>query len=417
MKFAFSDSSITDSFEVAAAPPIRLSLLLRELRREKTGLHGLVAIAEGGKVLAHDTFNVGRSEDRRRLSKLASGVMSRTALEALTLEGLNHRLDMICLYAMTEWETDRFTIVSVDPGKSPPPRVFLLSPYIEEGTGTIIFAPPGAGKSWLLTLIASDLSSGQTLLWESGIQRAALYVDLERSAQHFQRRTHQLLGALGRPAHPMPYLKARGMGLPNLRRKLREWVESNPGGVVLYDSISRVGMGSLKEDDVANAIVDLANAASETWIALAHSPRADAGHAFGSVHFDAGADTVIRLMSEQRGNDLGCCLRVTKSNHLGRVNQILYRLVFGPAGLTRIEKQKSTDWPELSVVGGKMPLDEAVLMYLGEHHGSTTEEIAEGTGRDRTTIATLMNHDARFGYEDVREGRKTWRSWRVRAQA
>ncbi len=281
MNYAFSDNGITDTILLTGETGSEVKLLLREIRREHTGLHGLAAVAQDGKVLAHDTFNIGRAAERRRLAKDAHGSLTRMAQELLPLEGLQHRLDILCLYALTDWEQDRFTIQDIDTTAPLPPRRFFLSPHIEEGTGTIVFAPPGAGKSWFLLMAAADLNSGQSRVWQDVTGTPALYVDLERSAIHFQRRASQLALALGRKLPTLPYLKARGLGLPALARKIRSWSKSSPGGIVLYDSISRVGMGSLKEDDTANAIIDMANAASETWIALAHSPRGDDTHAFG----------------------------------------------------------------------------------------------------------------------------------------
>ena len=159
---------------------------------------------------------------------------------------------------------------------------------------------------------------------------------------------------------------------------------------MLYDSISRMGGGSLTEDDVANSIIDMANAVSDTWVALAHSPRADAGHAFGSVHFDAGADMMVKLSSEQRGMKLGCALTVTKANHTGAVPVMTYELEFDQHGLLRFGRSNQADWPELAP-----NLIEQIAALLDSQEMTATE-LTERTKAARSTVMFNLEKDQRF---------------------
>lgn len=385
-----SDDSITEQVEIIGAPDARVSLLLREIRRERTGLHALAAIAERGRVLAHDTFNLGRSEDRRRLAKAAHEVLSVTVAEFLTKDALAHHLDMLCLYAATEWEGSRVEIVDSDPNAPVPGRILLLPPHIEAGTGTIFFAPPGTGKSFLLTLMAVSLTSGIETIW-GGVRRTpCLYVDLERNELSFRRRLNQIRQVMKVELPRISYLKGRGLGLSSLKRKLRGWVADHPGAVLLYDSISRMGGGSLVDDDVANAMIDLANGSSETWVALAHSPRADASHAFGSQMFDAGADMMVKLTSEHRGAKLGCALTVTKANHTGSVPIWTYEMEFDEHGLVGFGRCNQADWPELA------PDLPTLLANLLDGQQMSATELAEKSKTPRPTVIANLEKDARF---------------------
>jgi hypothetical protein len=58
-------------------------------------------------------------------------------------------------------------------------------------------------------------------------------------------------------------------------------------------------MGDLTENGAGNKIVDALNGMAETWLAIGHTPRASAEHVYGTVHFDAGADLMVKLTSEQ----------------------------------------------------------------------------------------------------------------------
>ncbi len=385
-----SDDAITDSILIEEAPQIKLSLLLREIRRERTGVHALAAVVEGGRVLTHDTFNIGRREDRARLCKDASKALTNTSDAYVTPEELAHMFDVLCLYAQTEWETDKVQILEVNANVSPPGRTMLLYPHIEQGTGTIIYAPPGSGKSYLMDLMAISLTSGLRTLWDNPRKTPCLYVDLERNQVSFQRRLSQIRQAIGVDFPLIPYVRGRGMGLSNLKRKLREWVRDHPGAVLLYDSISRMGNGSLVEDDTANQMIDLANGCSDTWVALAHSPRADASHAFGSMMFDAGADMMIKMSSEHRADKLGCALTVTKANHTGSVPILTFELTFNENGLKGFASVKQSDWPEL--VPDMMGL---IVAWLATKDMTATELETE-TKFKRPTIIAAMEKDARF---------------------
>jgi len=381
MNYTLSTNGIEHVLEPLEGGSVRF--LLRDLRRDRTGMHGLAAIAWGGKLLRHDTFNLGRAEERTRLTKGAHGILPKDVQEALPLVEMAHQFDLVCLYACTEWESDRVGIVEVDAATPPPGRVLIAPPHVERGASCIFFAPPGTGKSWLLTILAASLRSGQETLWKGQRQAPVLYVDLERNEAVFKRRLYQLRVALQAGTVPgIPYLAAKGIPLSSLRRRLREWSESHDGGVILYDSISRMGSGSLVEDQTANTIIDMANATSETWVALGHSPRGDASHVFGSTHFEAGADMMVQLASEERQDKLGCALRITKSNHGSRAPVVTYTLEFGEEGLSGIRPNTQADWPTL-----QPSIAEAIRGALAEHpEGMTVGAIAAAIGKHVESI-------------------------------
>jgi len=388
MSYTISDNSIDHEWAVDATYSIRF--LLRDLRRERTGMHGRAAIALGGKILRYDTFNLGRAEERTRLSSGAHKLMPRDIQELAPAVDLAHQLDMVCLFACNEWENERVSIIEVDPGATAPQRVLVLPPHVEIGSGTIIFGVPSAGKSWLLALMAVSLASGEKTLWAGPRRTPCIYVDLERNDAAFQRRLSQIGAAMGRALPRIPYLKARGLGLSSLQKKLREWVKAHPGAIPLYDSISRMGGGSLVEDETANAMIDTANAVSETWVALGHSPRGDASHIFGSQLWDAGADMIIKLTSEKRGNKLGCALAVTKANHAGIVPTISYELLFGEHGLSGFGTADARDWPELT------PNLPDLLAMLLDADDFTATQLAAAAKVPRNTVIDNLDRDPRF---------------------
>ncbi len=111
---------------------------------------------------------------------------------------------------------------------------------------------------------------------------------------------------------------ARDEGLRVLRRT-ELVVDTEPAAdVVILDSISRAGVGDLNENQPVNRAIDMLNRLAPTWLAIAHTPRADETHVYGSVHFEAGEDLGVGLIAQTSMDGLltGVGLRVDKANDL-----------------------------------------------------------------------------------------------------
>jgi hypothetical protein len=153
-------------------------------------------------------------------------------------------------------------------------------------------------------LMAVSVDAGISSLWR--VERVpALIVNLERGAESLATRlgrVNRVLGLDGR--RPLFMLNARGRSLQDVMPAAERFVRREGIGFVVLDSISRSGFGDLKEDRVANAIVDALNRLCPTWLAVAHTPRSDETHEFVSVHFQAGEDVGIRLTSQEANSAL-----------------------------------------------------------------------------------------------------------------
>ena len=168
------------------------------------------------------------------------------------------------------------------------------------------------------------LSANVDKVWP--VSRAkVLFINLERSALSIQRRLGLVNTALGLDAdRKLLTLNARGKSLVDIKDVVAATVAKYDVGLIILDSISRAGQGSLIEDRPVNAIVDTLNNLAPSWLALAHTPRSNESHVFGSVHFEAGADVVVKLLSERTEDTLGIGLEIVKENDIGRTpKQIL----------------------------------------------------------------------------------------------
>ena len=119
-------------------------------------------------MLAYDTFNVTRSEERIRLANRASKASTNTVKDIYNAEALSHDLDIFCLHLAQRYEEQRFEVVTYDDDdEEPPPLQFPVYPYLVHGGGSIFYAAPGAGKSLTMQAMAIEVAGAGAGLWHA----------------------------------------------------------------------------------------------------------------------------------------------------------------------------------------------------------------------------------------------------------
>lgn len=375
-----------------------------EIRRERTGVHATVEIAEDTTLLAYDTFNVARDPERTRLANSAHRGLTSLVRELYYKEYLKHDLDLFCREL---WDTFLSALVPEPslPDTQPQETTFIVRPYVVEGGGTILFAPPGTGKSYTAQLMAVSVHYGAGDIWPV-TQTTALMVNLERSRGSLLRRLNGVNLALGlSPDSGMLLLHARGRSLADIRDVIAETIKRHNVGFLVVDSISRAGVGDLTENRPANTTIDLLNGLCPTWLALAHTPRQDSSHIYGGIHFDAGADVLVQLVSERKESTLGVGLQVTKANDIALAPLRVWAYEFDDYGLSSVRNAKRAEFLELE--GKKtisLPNEVFELMKIWGHGDAST--VAEELGRSRQNVSDILRKDNRYQFLR-REGKQT----------
>lgn len=94
--------------------------------------------------------------------------------------------------------------------KQIPPRQFVLKPWLPEAAISMVYAPPGVGKSYLCLSAAAAIASGGTLFktspWVAPKPRKVLYIDGEMHESDLQTRVIKLLHEIGKNI-PDDYLR------------------------------------------------------------------------------------------------------------------------------------------------------------------------------------------------------------------
>lgn len=375
--------------------PLLLTFRAEKISEERTGVHARVAIFGQHESLSWSYLNIERREDRSSLAGAAHSALKTDA--AYSKDDIKRDLDNFCA-GLWEFHLSRFVPIEMEGDETPQPLSFYLKPFIIEGGGTILFAPPGRGKSYVAKLVAVSIDAGCQKFWATQ-QKRVLFINLERSGESIRRRLSMVNKVLGLPAkRPLLTLNARGRSLLEVLPACRKSVKKHNVGMVVLDSISRAGLGDLNENQPGNRIIDALSSLCPTWLALGHTSRASEEHMYGTIMQDAGADICIQLLSQVKDNGmLGIGLQITKRNDIGDYGQKIYAAEFNENGLVDFRLAKSFEFPEIE--GKNLPdmLTAIIEWVTNQDSGdATATEIAKEFGYTRANVSRLFTQSGKF---------------------
>ena len=355
------------------------------IRQEKTGVHAKLTISQDFQPSSWTTCNIERSEERVRLANQVKR----------NDETIRQSLDLFCSRLWDYWiGSDAPEMMT---GEDTAPPSFLLYPYILQAGGTILFAPPGRGKSSVALLWAQSINTGVSKFWQV-MKVPVLYINLERSASSLKRRlasTNRVLGLA--TDYPLLTFNRRGHSLSALAPAIKRTIKQNNIKLLVLDSISRAGYGDLTENRPVNLIIDTLSGLCDSWVALGHTPRADESHIYGGVLFEAGADIMVQLTSESEANKLGIQLEITKANDLPAILPQTWSLAFEEWSLSSIERAGEYEYTELATKRKPKMLSVVMDFILNQDEAdANATEIANATGFNRQNVSELLNRSGRF---------------------
>lgn len=347
--------------------------------------------------MAYSTFNIERDEERTRIVNAAfrhMGGNQATDVGPYTNGDLKHDADIFSLQVWPKL-VDAQQAEELEGDPTSMPSQYLAHPFVVEGGGTILFAPPGRGKSYtgMLWLVAVD--SGTKGFWPIK-KTKGLFVNLERSKASIQRRLGTVNTALGLdPGRTLLTLNARGKSLADVRDLVTRAVHEHGVEFILVDSLSRAGVGDLTENKPVNQIVDILNSLVPSWIGIAHTPRNDDSHLYGSIFFEAAADIVVRLKSQLTPTGVGVKLEVVKINDGPMPAPQYLAYDFDEYGLSGVKKEKASAFADLMADTNTSVVDQ-IEVYLSEVSKASATQVSQATGLNRSAVSSVMNSDKRF---------------------
>ena len=385
-----------------------LVLRAKDVRPERTGVHAHIEVLCEGVLLGYSIFNIGRDEDRLRLANSIHKNHLKSLAGVYPPEYLKNDLDMFA-HGLDEASLELLSPGLVAGTEVPHLPDFRLRPFVLDGAGTIIFAPPGRGKSYTLMLMQVCIDAGVQLLWPVRPGRTLL-INLERSAASVADRLGNINAVLGLSrTRPVPMVNARGRSLLDVVRSVERYIVRNRIECVFIDSITRAGADLIGMEGI-NRVIDTLNRIAPTWVGLAHSPRSDDSHVYGGIGWDAGADLMVRLSSEQDNDGpLGIGLQVDKENDIGKQPMWLGALEFSPYGLKSVRLGRPGEFVEVESKQ-HMGMKETLRQHLLDVGVGDASELARDLGYNRSNVSQLLNHDPAFIKAGKLGGRQLFRA-------
>jgi len=389
-----NDSVVT---EIALETNNVIRFRVQGIYKSRTGTHGTLQLYIDTMLMSYSGgINIDRDEDRVRLVNSAYKQLPEPLQSFYSIENMKRDLTVFCSRAWDVW-VDAETPLEIVGNPYREPITFLLKPFLTKGGGTILFGPPGRGKSYIGMLMAASMQHGLQSLWATE-QSKVLFVNLERSAESVQQRIGAVNSALGlEPTLPMLVLNARGRRLVDVSGIIERAVSKHEVEIVILDSLSRAGMGDLTDNTAVNATMDIMNSVSPSWLGLGHSPRQDASHIYGGIHFDAASDVMVQQISEHQPNKLGIALKITKANDIGRYPANLIGLEFDESGLARVWRPASSEFPQLVIEASSgQSLAGMVVDYLKRHGSGTPAEIVKEVDASQHDVINILSNNELF---------------------
>jgi len=379
-----------------------LTFMASDLEKQRTGVHGMVKVLVGDRVIAYSRLNIDRNEDRGRL--IGRAIKTRAEPQnflrngaPLERDGLNFLFDQFCLEAFLKFVSNHGAVDVM--GDTLSEIDFLCRPYVMKEAGTILYAPPDSGKTYSGLLLAVSIDAGVSRIFDVPRPRKALFINLERGASGLARRLGFVNYALELDTErPLTMLNARGKTFNDLVEAITQSVDEYGIEVGFLDSISRTGQGGLSDDSAVNRLMDTMNRVLPSWFALAHTPRADSSHIYGSVHFDAAADIMVQSkISRRKDRAMAVRWTVTKANDILRPKPLVIGMQFDDEGLANTWISSVNEFPDLIEGTNKgAPLGARVESYLLEVGKSDATSIAREIGAHRADVSGILNVDKRF---------------------
>lgn len=201
--------------------------------------------------------------------------------------------------------------------------LFLLSPFLEEGSPNIIFGKGGSGKTFLAMRMAMSVVCGASFLGENPTKpTAVLFLDYESTASTFSSRVDQMMafcvGFEKTDKAGLVYLNSKGMPLHEIKETLLKIIEKYNIGLLIVDSAALACGGSPEDAQSAIRYFNTLNSLGITTLTIAHETKAE-NHAyvFGSVFFHNSARNIwnVKTDREQEENCIHAGLIHRKSNN------------------------------------------------------------------------------------------------------
>ena len=196
-------------------------------------------------------------------------------------------IEQVAFLALKHWREGDPLIDLAELGPSEKPR-FLLSPYVEYGGPTVVFAEGGSGKSLFSLAVAFTVATGVPVLGLTPTTSCpVLYLDWESDAATHAARLRSLAAGVNKPVPTgRIFYRQQAASLAESAPHLRRLIAEQQIGFIVVDSLGAARGGEPESADTTLRLFGAARTLGVPWLGVDHVAKALGAKAttpFGSV--------------------------------------------------------------------------------------------------------------------------------------
>ena len=368
-----------------------ITFLAENIRKTDTGVHAHLEIQFNTKPLAYTVCNIERNGERTSLCNEAYKFLGATPADAESVIPKGRLKEQLNYFCQNVWSSylEISAPIMVEGTTDTSSVLHALKPHVLEGGGTIMYGKPGRGKSFTAMMMALTVNYSANHYWETSGGKA-MYVNLERPERTIPPRVGAVAKALGLNSNSLTVFNGNGGTLVDYKDVLEEHIKTQGIKFLVLDSVSRAGMGDMKEDKVATSIINTMNKLNISWLGIAHTPKYDDRVYYGNSQFEAGADVMLRHSSEvidDKGS-IAVLLEVTKCNDMPKPKPMGLHYSFTEHGLDGV--RFATPEETKNLMSAEANLFQTIKELMGEIGAMSATTMADKLNTDRSMIINQL---------------------------
>jgi len=232
-------------------------------------------------------------------------------------------LEAVCKLAKERWREGEPAVNLWD--IAPQEARWLLKPYIEVNSPTVLFAVGGSGKSVLALAMAYTVAAGLRYFVgkTEGVAKPVLYLDWETSGAVHTERLRAIAAGRDAPDHPPIFYKRMTTSLVEAAGAIRKEIIKRKIELVIVDSLGYAGGAAPEEAATAIALFSAIRTFGTATLCIHHRRKGtgqkggDPDSLFGSAYYYNSARHVWQLegAKDENTDEIGMGLIHVKSNN------------------------------------------------------------------------------------------------------
>ncbi|MDC8450045.1 MAG: AAA family ATPase [Nitrospira sp.] len=369
-----------------------LTLTFGRLSENARGVHAELTISDGRSEILSDT-------DVSLKSKSSRDGIAKSLKENGSSVNWKKVLDIACGAVLKRFRNGE-PVAKLDPADSihiP----FVVNPLVYRGHQTLIFAPGGSYKSFLMLYIALLACAGLRQNGIAALRINVLYLDYELDKNTVGARLKAIQAGHPELAHVRPFYRRCAQPLHLELHYIAAEVAEHNIELVIVDSAALACGGDLASPESAIRLQQALRRIGCASIVLAHTAKSTVEgqdrSAYGTVFFRELARNVLEL-SKHEGSDrvvLSQTGTACKNSFGRKLDPLGFELSFLPDRVRFSSFNPSTE--EDTEFESKLPLRDRIKRLLSDSRKRSSKEIAEELHANEESVrVTLSGNKALF---------------------